>query len=164
MFWSLSLASRSSLSRKKSFELFLEPLVPFPFRSFGEPLDLSPRNIPHKEIDSYPAGLNNRSIPYDFVPPPRLLSRLRAFGSAKAVESFEKTQRIQARLSGVQLGHSAGSRRGSLSGAPYEAVEVGIGSEDEPLRYRPNWSLLNVNMKLTAQIDDFERIVHDEIG
>jgi hypothetical protein len=90
-------------------------------------------------------------IPYEPVPPPRLISRLRAFGSAQVFRAFQKTQSLVEKMPITYGPHY-------IQAPPFPYVDVG------PTAAQPDPDFLRAHEAFAKQIVRFETIVHDEVG
>lgn len=105
------------------------------------------------------SGGGGPMIPYEPDPPPRLLSRLRAFGSAPVFKAFQETQTLAEEMpvtiEGLPEGHP-GPRH--IVGPPFPWVEL------SPTASQPDPDFLRAHEAFSKQIIRFETVVHDEVG
>jgi hypothetical protein len=92
-------------------------------------------------------------IPYKVVPTTRLMSRLRAFGSARVFKEFQETQRVIRKMGLGPQGDFAG--RDYLQGSPDIEDDGG---------YRIDPAFTNGYRAFTLQLIRFQTTIHDEVG
>lgn len=118
-----------------------------------------------KSLTEYEAEITPRDpVPYQVVPPGSLTSRLRAFGSTEAFNTFEATQAVPPRIGIIIGGESGGASfqapifPGSYAAIPYVTEAKIISDTVVNRKYRVGVGAF------VAKVNRFEDIVHRELG
>jgi hypothetical protein len=97
-------------------------------------------------------------IPYESEPPPRLISRLRTFGSTQVFKAFQKTQSRNFDLLSVPVVILGNPGREYIVGPPFPWVKTPEGDFEPEPRFERAYE------QFRAEVVRFENIVNDEVG